>query len=104
MSWGEPTPCPQGWRACSQDSVASYPFLAGGPPVEGVGDSQASLTCTPWQINFFIFVRVLHILVAKLRARQMLYTDYKFRWVVAGRCGCVPQSLGEQGMLGGWRR
>ncbi|XP_060027746.1 glucagon receptor isoform X3 [Erinaceus europaeus] len=30
-------------------------------------------------INFFIFVRVLHILMAKLRARQMLYTDYKFR-------------------------
>lgn len=30
-------------------------------------------------INFFIFIRVLCILVAKLRARQMLYSDYKFR-------------------------
>ncbi|KAF0887167.1 GLR protein, partial [Crocuta crocuta] len=30
-------------------------------------------------INFFIFIRVLLILVAKLRARQMRYTDYKFR-------------------------
>uniref|UniRef100_A0A8C3W3V8 Glucagon receptor n=1 Tax=Catagonus wagneri TaxID=51154 RepID=A0A8C3W3V8_9CETA len=30
-------------------------------------------------INFFIFVRILHVLVAKLRARQMRCTDYKFR-------------------------
>ncbi|XP_026339669.1 glucagon receptor [Ursus arctos] len=30
-------------------------------------------------INFCIFIRVLLILAAKLRARQMRYTDYKFR-------------------------
>lgn len=30
-------------------------------------------------INFFIFVRVVHLLVAKLRAHQMHRTDYKFR-------------------------
>uniref|UniRef100_E1BKB6 Glucagon receptor n=1 Tax=Bos taurus TaxID=9913 RepID=E1BKB6_BOVIN len=30
-------------------------------------------------INFFIFIRILHLLVAKLRAHQMRYTDYKFR-------------------------
>ncbi|XP_054449340.1 glucagon receptor isoform X2 [Pteronotus mesoamericanus] len=30
-------------------------------------------------INFFIFIRILHILVAKLRAHQMRRTDYKFR-------------------------
>ncbi|XP_045692091.1 glucagon receptor isoform X1 [Phyllostomus hastatus] len=30
-------------------------------------------------INFFIFIRILHILVAKLRARQMRHTDCKFR-------------------------
>ncbi|XP_021082671.1 glucagon receptor isoform X2 [Mesocricetus auratus] len=30
-------------------------------------------------INFFIFVHVIHLLVAKLRARQMHYADYKFR-------------------------
>ncbi|KAM5308623.1 glucagon receptor isoform 3-T7 [Glossophaga mutica] len=30
-------------------------------------------------INFFIFIRILHILVAKLRAHQMRHTDYKFR-------------------------
>ncbi|XP_057572946.1 glucagon receptor isoform X2 [Hippopotamus amphibius kiboko] len=30
-------------------------------------------------INFFIFLRILHLLVAKLRAHQMPYTDYKFR-------------------------
>nr|XP_035158008.1 glucagon receptor isoform X3 [Callithrix jacchus] len=30
-------------------------------------------------INLFIFIRVVHLLVAKLRARQMHHTDYKFR-------------------------
>uniref|UniRef100_A0A8C0NMM9 Glucagon receptor n=1 Tax=Canis lupus familiaris TaxID=9615 RepID=A0A8C0NMM9_CANLF len=30
-------------------------------------------------INFFIFIRVLLILMVKLRARQMRYSDYKFR-------------------------
>ncbi|XP_064126603.1 glucagon receptor isoform X4 [Loxodonta africana] len=30
-------------------------------------------------INFFIFVHTIHVLMAKLRARQMRYTDYKFR-------------------------
>lgn len=35
------------------------------------------------QINFFIFVHIIHLLVAKLRARQMHYADYKFRWAWA---------------------
>ncbi|XP_036853364.2 glucagon receptor isoform X2 [Manis javanica] len=30
-------------------------------------------------INFCIFIHILHILVAKLRAHQMRYTDYKLR-------------------------
>ncbi|XP_053347806.1 glucagon receptor [Clarias gariepinus] len=30
-------------------------------------------------INFFIFIRIINILVSKLRAHQMRYTDYKFR-------------------------
>ncbi|XP_037109190.1 glucagon receptor isoform X2 [Syngnathus acus] len=30
-------------------------------------------------INFFIFVRIIKILMSKLRAHQMRYTDYKFR-------------------------
>ncbi|XP_031208306.1 glucagon receptor isoform X8 [Mastomys coucha] len=30
-------------------------------------------------INFFIFVRIIHLLVAKLRAHLMHYADYKFR-------------------------
>ncbi|XP_053424069.1 glucagon receptor [Nycticebus coucang] len=30
-------------------------------------------------INFIIFVRIIHLLMAKLQARQMHYTDYKFR-------------------------
>ncbi|KAF0030176.1 hypothetical protein F2P81_016907 [Scophthalmus maximus] len=31
------------------------------------------------QVNFFIFIRILRILVAKLKAHQMRKTDYKFR-------------------------
>lgn len=30
-------------------------------------------------VNFFIFIRIIHILVSKLKAHQMRYTDYKFR-------------------------
>ncbi|XP_039518809.1 glucagon receptor isoform X2 [Pimephales promelas] len=30
-------------------------------------------------INFFIFIHIIRILVSKLRAHQMRYTDYKFR-------------------------
>ncbi|XP_072501441.1 glucagon receptor isoform X1 [Notamacropus eugenii] len=30
-------------------------------------------------INFFIFIRIIQILVSKLQAHQMRYTDYKFR-------------------------
>ncbi|XP_049325675.1 glucagon receptor [Astyanax mexicanus] len=30
-------------------------------------------------INFFIFIRILKILMSKLKAHQMRYTDYKFR-------------------------
>ncbi|XP_063076888.1 glucagon receptor isoform X2 [Engraulis encrasicolus] len=30
-------------------------------------------------INFFIFIRIIKILVSKLRAHQMRYSDYKFR-------------------------
>ncbi|KAK1887036.1 Glucagon receptor [Dissostichus eleginoides] len=34
----------------------------------------------PWiTINFFIFIRIIKILMSKLRAHQMRYTDYKFR-------------------------
>ncbi|KAM9359612.1 glucagon receptor-like [Symphorus nematophorus] len=30
-------------------------------------------------VNFFIFIRIIHILVSKLKAHQMRYSDYKFR-------------------------
>uniref|UniRef100_A0A3Q1CNY4 Gastric inhibitory polypeptide receptor n=1 Tax=Amphiprion ocellaris TaxID=80972 RepID=A0A3Q1CNY4_AMPOC len=30
-------------------------------------------------VNFFFFIRIIHILVSKLKAHQMRYTDYKFR-------------------------
>ncbi|KAM7398931.1 hypothetical protein PAMP_018235 [Pampus punctatissimus] len=31
------------------------------------------------KVNFFIFIRIIHILVTKLKAHQMRYSDYKFR-------------------------
>ncbi|XP_047449858.1 glucagon receptor [Mugil cephalus] len=30
-------------------------------------------------VNFFVFIRIIQILISKLKARQMRYTDYKFR-------------------------
>lgn len=32
------------------------------------------------QVNFIIFIRIIHILVSKLKANQMRYMDYKIRW------------------------
>lgn len=32
------------------------------------------------QVNFFIFIRIIQILVSKLKAHQMRYSDYKFRY------------------------
>ncbi|XP_047564638.1 glucagon receptor isoform X2 [Lutra lutra] len=56
-------------------------------------------------INFFIFIRILLILTAKLRARQMRYTDYKFRWVrAASRARDPPpprHRRGQEGRGGG---
>lgn len=40
------------------------------------------------QINFLIFIHIIKILVSKLRAHQMRYTDYKFR------CGQVIFGVG----------
>lgn len=55
------------------------------PLFRGTGEGPGTaLSCALHvQINFFIFIRILHILMAKLRAHQMRYTDYKFRWVHA---------------------
>lgn len=44
--------------------------------------NQIRCVCFP-QINFLIFIHIIKILVSKLRAHQMRYTDYKFRWVQA---------------------
>lgn len=38
-----------------------------------------TLSLCPSQINFLIFIHIIKILVSKLRAHQMRYTDYKFR-------------------------
>ncbi|CAB1350240.1 unnamed protein product, partial [Coregonus sp. 'balchen'] len=37
------------------------------------------LTSCSLQINFLIFIHIIKILVSKLRAHQMRYSDYKFR-------------------------
>ncbi|NXO66594.1 GLR protein, partial [Phainopepla nitens] len=42
-------------------------------------------------INFFIFIRIIQILVSKLRAHQMRYTDYKFRWVLDTAPAVLPR-------------
>lgn len=80
------------------------PSLAGRPAAQGLwsrgggrrqGPGAPLSRALHTQINFFIFVHILRILVAKLRARQMRHTDYKFRWgsgqgVGAGRGGGTP--------------
>lgn len=36
-------------------------------------------TASPSQINLLIFVRILRVILAKLRANQKGYADYKLR-------------------------
>lgn len=70
--------------------------LAADPPRRGTGWGRA-LLCPHVQINFSIFIRVLHVLVAKLRAHQMRCTDYKFRWVLGvGRQPADPDTAGAE--------
>ncbi|NWR25223.1 GLR protein, partial [Emberiza fucata] len=62
------------WRGCrgqGSGGVLSAPPLALPVPLRA--------RSIPLQINFFIFIRIIQILVSKLRAHQMRYTDYKFR-------------------------
>uniref|UniRef100_A0A8C3CSP6 Glucagon receptor n=1 Tax=Cairina moschata TaxID=8855 RepID=A0A8C3CSP6_CAIMO len=41
-------------------------------------------------INFFIFIRIIQILVSKLRAHQMRYTDYKFSRLAKSTLTLIP--------------
>ncbi|KAJ8280838.1 hypothetical protein GJAV_G00059690 [Gymnothorax javanicus] len=50
----------------------------------GLMSNYLSWDCTTagfdiFEVNFFLFIRIIQILVSKLKARQMRYTDYKFR-------------------------
>lgn len=94
---GGPGTQPGHWPPPWASGSAAHPWLGAQQPRGHV--SQARVAAQPshrrveWgsgvalsralhiQINFCIFIRVLLILAAKLRARQMRYTDYKFRWV-----------------------
>lgn len=90
----------------ARSSASAHPFAS----TAALGRGQCWLPCPcrhpagpSWahsallQINFFIFIRIIQILVSKLRAHQMRYTDYKFRWAlgaapaphaVCARCTC----------------
>ncbi|NXU06981.1 GLR protein, partial [Buphagus erythrorhynchus] len=81
IGWGE-SPCP---------TSLTGPKMAVRGAAEGRGTEVSCLSLPlalpvplmahsiPLQINFFIFIRIIQILVSKLRAHQMRYTDYKFR-------------------------
>lgn len=61
-------------------SGISHPGERGGHPLSPrTGWGWLSLYLSP-QINFFIFIRILGILVSKLRTRQMRCPDYRLRW------------------------
>ena len=52
-------------------------------PKGGVRGGRAGLRvplhCLPPQINLLIFMRILKVILAKLRANQKGYSDYKLR-------------------------
>ena len=47
------------------------------------------LTCIclfVFKVNFFIFLKILKLLISKLKAHQMCFRDYKYRWVAQDQC------------------
>lgn len=52
-------------------------------PGWGCAGLSVPLPSLPCQINLLIFMRILKVILAKLRANQKGYADYKLRW--AGR-------------------
>lgn len=37
------------------------------------------------KVNFFIFLKIVKLLISKLKAHQMCFRDYKYRWVAWSR-------------------
>lgn len=80
-----PLPCVPGHpgEPSARGFAHHLPWLCGGWGCVYFMLTYPSLSLSaPLQINFFIFIRIIQILVSKLRAHQMRYTDYKFRWAV----------------------
>lgn len=78
----QPGYCPAPWA--STHPVRAPAGCQAHLPEGQMGPRAALSLALHMQINFCIFIHILHILVAKLRAHQMRYTDYKLRWVWAG--------------------
>uniref|UniRef100_A0A3B4H8K9 Gastric inhibitory polypeptide receptor n=1 Tax=Pundamilia nyererei TaxID=303518 RepID=A0A3B4H8K9_9CICH len=62
-----------GWGKPRTPDKSSYIQHKGNEVVKGLAHIMAKL------VNFFIFIRIILILISKLKAHQMRYTDYKFR-------------------------
>uniref|UniRef100_A0A3B4XRK5 Glucagon receptor b n=1 Tax=Seriola lalandi dorsalis TaxID=1841481 RepID=A0A3B4XRK5_SERLL len=69
-----------GWGA---PLIFVLPWITSSKNLQNIFCIFVGLHLTPllffFQINFFIFIRIIKILMSKLRAHQMRYTDYKFR-------------------------
>lgn len=67
------------------------------------GGVTAGVPCVPStpQVNFVVFVRIVRILVAKVRAHQVSRGDTRLRWGHQGRvgtsrgCGDTPRTGGD---------
>ncbi|NWY45579.1 GLR protein, partial [Sylvia atricapilla] len=71
LGWGTPVVFVVPWMAAK--------YLKENADQGGGAGLCVPLPCLPYQINLLIFMRILKVILAKLRANQKGYADYKLR-------------------------
>ncbi|NXF69695.1 GLR protein, partial [Ciccaba nigrolineata] len=80
LGWGTPMVFVVPWMAAKYLKENAEVLIVAGGAVRGGGAGLCvPLPCLPPQINLLIFMRILKVILAKLRANQKGYADYKLR-------------------------
>ncbi|NXJ69988.1 GLR protein, partial [Rostratula benghalensis] len=81
LGWGTPVVFVVPWMAAKylKENAEAYTAAGGVARGGGAGLSVYPMFSPPSQINLLIFMRILKVILAKLRANQKGYADYKLR-------------------------
>ncbi|NXM93021.1 GLR protein, partial [Sylvia borin] len=81
LGWGTPVVFVVPWMAAKylKENAEGCHLLGECHSQGGGAGLRVPLPCLPYQINLLIFMRILKVILAKLRANQKGYADYKLR-------------------------